>query len=180
DELDRDVRRRQRKLLAVCLLERRRERAAHGVRITDDVRPVRQVHDQVEALAQEAPVGTALEARRLELEAGVAHDGPRLVLETAERRVQRAQISAIQPDPDRRDAIDARRRHQKTERGSDAGRRRTHDASETELARDMAGVDRSGATRTEQRIVSWNATALSDVHARGARHVLVYEVADTP
>jgi len=44
----------------------------------------------------------------------------------------------------------------------------------------MAGVDGAGAARAEKRVVARIATALGDVHAGGARHVLVDDVVDTP
>src|SRR5207245_3054584 len=81
DELDRHVGRRERELFAVGHLERLRERAPRRVRVVPIVRAVRAVAHAIEALAQEPAVGEPLEARGVELETRVAHDGARLVLE---------------------------------------------------------------------------------------------------
>src|SRR2546427_3555993 len=89
DELDRHVWRCERELLAIRRLEGRRERSSRGVRVASVVGTVGQRDHQVEPLPQKAPVGEALEARGLELEAGIGHDGARLVLEGAERRLER-------------------------------------------------------------------------------------------
>src|SRR5262245_38022128 len=62
DELDRDVGRRERELLAVGCLEGLSERAADSVLIAAVVRPIGQVDHEVEALAQEAAVGEPLKA----------------------------------------------------------------------------------------------------------------------
>jgi hypothetical protein len=118
-----------------------------------------------QALAEKATVREPLK-RRLELKPC----RPAALLRRASGTPPRARrISAIQPDPDRRDAVDAGRRYEQTERGGDAG----HDGqirAQAQLARDVAGVDRPGASGTEQRMVARIAPALGDVHAGGARH----------
>jgi hypothetical protein len=69
---------------------------------------------------------------------------------------------------------------QEAQRRGDAGRRRADHPADAELARDVAGVDRSGAARAQERVVARIAPALGDVHARRTRHALVDDVVNTP
>src|SRR6266545_4781536 len=116
DELHRHVGRYERELLAIRRLEGRRERLSRGVGVSSVVGAVGQRDHQVEPLPQKAPVGEALEARGLQLEPGVGHDGARLVLEGVERRLEHGAIAAVEADPDGGDAVHAGRRNQKAER----------------------------------------------------------------
>src|SRR5262249_59557018 len=104
-------------------------------------------HDELEAVTEEAAVGEPLEARGLELEAGVARDGSRLVLEATERALERTEIAAVEADPDRRDAVDARRGHQQAERRGHAGRWRADHAAQPPLLRDVAARGGGGSSR---------------------------------
>src|SRR2546428_5088695 len=170
DELDRHVGRCERELLAIRRLEGRRERPSRGGRVSSVVGAVGQRDHQVEPLPQKAPVGEALEARGLELEAGIGHDGARLVLEGAERRLERCAIAAVKAGPDGGDPVYAGRRNQKAERRGNAGRRWADDLPQAELSSDVAGVDGPRAARTEQRVVARIPPAPRHAHAGGARH----------
>src|SRR5215472_7658409 len=74
----------------------------------------------------------------------------------------------------------ARLRHEEAEGGGDAGRGRADDARDTELLRHRPRVHRSRPARGEERVITRIAAALRDVHARGARHVLVHDVVNAP
>src|SRR6266545_447992 len=116
DELDRYVWRCERELLAIRRLEGRRERPSRGVCVASVVGTVGQLDDEVKPLPQETAVGEPLEARGLQLEPGVGHDGARVVLEGVERGLEHGAIAAVEADPDGGDAVHAGRRNQKAER----------------------------------------------------------------
>src|SRR5215467_716826 len=139
-------------LVAIGRLEGRRELAA--ARLALAIGSVGKRDDEIEALSQEASVGEPAHAGILELQAGVGHDRPRLVLQAPESRVQLRHAALVEANPHRGDAIHARRRDEEAEGGGDAGRRRAHDAGDAELPRHRPRVHRSRPARAEQRIVA--------------------------
>ncbi len=134
----------KRELFAVRRLEGRRERAARGIGVAAVVGAVGKVDDEIEALAEKAPVGEPLEARRLELQAGVAHDGARLVLEArgTPPRARRDRRDRAGSRPSRRD------RHAPAPREGRAPRRRRPTADRSPgSARACARRGRRGRAR---------------------------------
>src|SRR5215468_6601059 len=177
-ELHRHTGRGEGELVAIGRLEGRREPPA--ARLALVVGSVGKRDHQIEALSQEAPIGEPPNAGVLELEAGVGHDRPRLVLQAPESRLQLRQAALVEANPHRGDAIHARRRNEEAEGGGDARRRRAHDAGDAELPGDRPCVHRSRPARAEERVIARIAPALGDVHTGGTRHVLVHDVVDAP